>query len=118
MKKITIIFRHAPHGSAKGREGLDFALLSASFEQEVSLIFVDEGVLNLLPQQTPEAIGAKDFLAAFKALPLYDIECVFACQQSLADYQLDESALAIPLEVKSPAEIGELLTQVDEVFVY
>ncbi|QYJ91796.1 sulfurtransferase complex subunit TusC [Shewanella halotolerans] len=118
MKKITIIFRHAPHGSAKGREGLDFALLSASFEQEVSLIFVDEGVLNLLPLQTPEVIGAKDFLAAFKALPLYDIECVYACHQSLADYQLDELALAFPLEIKSPAEIGELLTQADEVFVY
>lgn len=118
MKKITIIFRHAPHGSAKGREGLDFALLSASFEQEVSLIFADEGVLNLIPQQAPETIGAKDFLAAFKALPLYDIESVYACQQSLADYQLDESALAIPLDVKTPKEIGVLLTQADEVFVY
>ena len=42
MKKLAIIFRRAPHGSASGREGLDLALLSASFEQEVSLIFTAE----------------------------------------------------------------------------
>ncbi|MGL4834236.1 MAG: DsrE family protein, partial [Shewanella sp.] len=48
MKKICILFRSAPHGTTKGREGLDLALLSASFEQEVSLLFVDEGILHLV----------------------------------------------------------------------
>ncbi|MFV7772558.1 sulfurtransferase complex subunit TusC [Shewanella marisflavi] len=118
MKKITLIFRHAPHGSAKAREGLDFALLSASFEQEVSIIFADEGVLNLLPGQTPEVIGAKDFVAAFKALPLYDIEQVYACQQSLQDYSLTEEDAAFPVETKTPEQIATLLAQADEVFVY
>lgn len=118
MKKITFIFRTAPHGSAKGREALDLALLSASFEQEVSLIFSDEGVLNLVTDQQPELIGAKDYIATFKALPLYDIEHVYVCKQSLADFGMSRSALTIPVETMSAEDICQHLQRADEVLVF
>ncbi len=118
MKKITIIFRHAPHGSSSSREGLDFALLSASFEQEVSLIFVDDGVLNLLKDQQPTLIGARDFVSTFKALPFYDIENIYSCRLSMSERGLYEDQSLIALKLLEVDEIAEQLNQADEVFVY
>ncbi len=117
MKKICVLFRSAPHGTTKGREALDFALLSASFEQEVSLIFVDEGVLHLIKDQQSELIGGKDYLAALKALPIYDIEAVFACKQSLADFGLNHG-LSIPVTALTDEGIAAHLKAVDEVLVF
>ncbi|MCG9696649.1 sulfurtransferase complex subunit TusC [Shewanella sp. Isolate11] len=118
MKKITIIFRHAPHGNASSREGLDLALLSASFEQEISLVFADDGVLNLLKEQQPSLIGGRDFISTFKALPLYDIDNTYACKQSMNERGISESQSLIDVELLELDEIKQQLTQADEVFVY
>lgn len=95
MKKLCIIFRHAPHGTPNGREALDLAMLSASFDQQVSLIFTHDGVLNLVANQNPELIGAKDYISTFKALPLYDIDNIYVCQDSLIKFGLKNDSLAI-----------------------
>ncbi|QYJ87811.1 sulfurtransferase complex subunit TusC [Shewanella mesophila] len=118
MKKITVIFRHAPHGKANSREALDFALLSASFEQVVTLLFVDDGVLNLLPNQTPAQIGGRDFISTFKALPLYDIEDVFVCESSLTSMGLSTQDCFIAVQALSAEQIQQQLKQADEVLVY
>lgn len=118
MKKLTIVFRRAPHGTPHGREALDLALLSASFEQEVSLIFVDEGVLNLVKAQHPELVGAKDFIATFGALPLYDVDTVLACEVSLLEYGLSNTELTMNLNKVTQAEIKQHLADADEVLVF
>ncbi|MCE9678481.1 sulfurtransferase complex subunit TusC [Shewanella sp. AS1] len=117
-KKITLIFRHAPHGSAACREALDFALLSASFEQQISLLFVDEGVLNLLDAQLPELIGGRDFIKTLKALPLYEIDEVYACQDSLAKRGLNQLPASLAVDLLDTNAIKALLSQADEVLVY
>ena len=118
MKKLTIIFHRAPHGSPHGREALDLALLSASFEQKVSLIFVDEGVLNLIKNQQPELVGAKDFIATFGALYLYDIDTILACEASLREYDLDNTELTITPDKVTQSAIRQHLADADEVLVF
>ncbi|WOT06830.1 sulfurtransferase complex subunit TusC [Shewanella youngdeokensis] len=118
MKQLCIIFRQAPHGNAQGREALDLALLSASFEQEVSLIFTDEGILNLLDNQEPELIGAKDYIATFGALPMYDVDTILVCQQSMQTLAIQASDFKIDVEVCSAAKITHHLSLVDEVLVF
>lgn len=118
MKSLTILFRHAPHSTAHGREGLDLALLSASFEQTVRLIFVDEGVLHLIDNQDSELIDTKDYIATLKALPLYDIEEVYACQQSCMDLSLDPAALRFNAQPLLAKEISQQLSVANEVLVF
>ncbi len=118
MKKITIIFRQAPHGNSSSREGLDFALLSASFDQEVSLIFVDDGVLNILKDQQPMLIGTRDFVSTFKALSLYDIDNVYGCRTSMVERGISVEQSLISLTLLEVDEITQQLNQADEVFVY
>ncbi|MCF1428949.1 MAG: sulfurtransferase complex subunit TusC [Shewanella sp.] len=118
MKNICIVFRRPPHGTPHGREALDLAMLSASFEQRVTLIFVDEGVLNLVAEQSPELIGTRNYIATFKALPFYDIDDVLVCAQSLQEFGLKRSVLNIDAEIAEPELISGRLRQADEVLVF
>jgi tRNA 2-thiouridine synthesizing protein C len=118
LKKLCIVFRQGPHGSAQGREALDLALLSASFEQEVSLVFTDEGLLNLLNHQSPETIGTKDYIATFGALPLYDVDTILVCKDSMKELSLVEDDLKLVVEVCEPRMIASHFSQVDEVLVF
>lgn len=118
MKNITIVFRHPPHGNASSREGLDFALLSASFEQQVTLIFIDDGVLNLLPHQQPSQIGCRDYISTFKALPLYDIEEVWVASEAMDTYNVALTDCVIDVKRVDNPMITKQLNTADEVFVY
>lgn len=119
MKKLCIIFRTAPHGNPQGREALDLAMLCASFEQEVSLVFTDEGVLHLLPNQMPELIKAKDYISTFRALPLYDIDHVLVCHDALTEFGINQTPLNIDNALIVGKElISAQLQQADEVLVF
>lgn len=118
MKQICVIFRHSPIGNSASREGLDFALLSASFEQQVCVVFSDEAVLHLVKNQQPELVGSKDYLSTFKALNLYDIETVLVCQESAKQFGLKQDDFNFEAELASTTDIQQLLAQSDEVVVY
>ena len=112
------MFRHAPLGTTSTREGLDFAMLSASFEQQVSIIFTNEAVLHLLAGQTPEQAGSKDYVAAFKALSLYDIDTVLVCAESMHALGLQPNDLSITATLATPEVITQTLQAADEVLVF
>lgn len=118
MKHLCIVFKRAPFSHTATREGIDFAMLSASFEQQVSLVFCDEAVLHLTHDLKGELVGSKDYTAMFKAFDLYDIETVYACEQSLVDLGLTQDELAITCEVVKADKINALLQQADEVLVF
>lgn len=117
MKQIAVIFRSAPHRNARAREGLEFAMLAASLDQQVSLLFVNEGIFNLLPQQA-ELIGNKDYLATFKAVDFYDIEPVMILDTSLAEFGIAATQLSYNAEVVDQHTMQQHLQQVDEVLVF
>lgn len=73
MKRIAFVFTHAPHGSAAGREGLDALLATSAFSEDLGVFFIGDGVLQLLPEQQPQLILSRDYIATFGLLPLYDI---------------------------------------------
>ena len=76
MKNIAIIISHSPHGNAKGREALDIALALSDINH-VTLIFMDDGALHLLPNQQPDKILMRDYIATLKMVTLYDIDDLY-----------------------------------------
>lgn len=68
MKRVAFVFSSAPHGSASGREGLDALLATSALTDELGVFFIGDGVFQLLPEQRPGAILARDYIATFKLL--------------------------------------------------
>ncbi|ADN76029.1 sulfur relay protein TusC/DsrF [Ferrimonas balearica DSM 9799] len=115
---LAVVFRTAPHGSARGREGLDLLLLSASYDQQCAAVFIGDGVYQLCQGQQPGLIDAKDYIATFKALPLYDVDTVVVCAESLQQRGLTAEQLVLPVSRCTPSEIAGLLANSQQVLTF
>ena len=74
MSKIAFICRRGPHGTASGREGLDALLATSALTESLALFLLGDGVLQLVKEQSPQAILQRHYAPTFKMLELYDIE--------------------------------------------
>ena len=93
---LLVIIRHGPYSSSLARSGLDTALAMAAFGQPVALLFLGDGVLQLLPAQDSRAIGQRNVGKLLTSLPLYDIESVFIDAESAHRYRIDPEASPVP----------------------
>lgn len=85
MKKIAYIFSHSPHGTSLGREGLDLLLSISITNSNISIFFIGDGILQLMQNQNPEKIFSKNYVSAFKILPLFGIKNFYFCKESLIE---------------------------------
>lgn len=113
MKSLLIINQSSPYRSASGQESVDLAIAAANFGQQVSLLFCDDGVFQLLNRQQPKAILAKHYTKAFGALEFYDIEPIYVCQRSMALRGLSKDDLCIEVEYLSSESIQTTLANHD-----
>ena len=91
MKRVAFVFTQGPHGSSAGREGLDALLATSALSEDIGVFFIGDGVLQLLPGQQPEKIMARNYIATFGVLPLYDIENCYLCEAALRERGLQQA---------------------------
>jgi len=113
MKKYLIILQQAPFANSQSLEAVELALALAAFAQPVTLLFMAEGVLQLLANQDAELIAQRSFTKAFTGLELFDISAVYADQDALQHYKLASTQLSINPAPISSAQIAELLAKHD-----
>ncbi len=98
-KKFLYVNRKAPYGTIYALESLEVVLISAAFEQDVSLAFLDDGVYQLLKGQNTSGIGMKNFSPTYKALGDYDVTKLYVEHESLVERGLKpEDLMAITYE--------------------
>jgi len=114
-KSFLLICRRAPYGQSLAREALDVALTAATFDQQVAMLFLGDGVLQLLKGQQPAAIAQKALDKQLAALPLYDIEMVYVEAEALQQRGLALSDLALPAQALSADAIAEQINMHDVV---
>lgn len=113
VRKFLFVNRKAPYGSVYALEGLEVVLISAAFDQDVSLAFLDDGVYQLAKGQNTKAIETKNFSPTFRALEGYDIEKLYVERESLASRGLAEEDLLVDVKVVSAAEMSALMDEMD-----
>lgn len=108
MKRYLFVMRHLPHHSSHVQETLDQLLTAAAFDQRVSLLFADDGVLQLKNGQG-DAAPFKQTSAMFQALEIYGVEALYAEAESLAERGLQAADLLLPVQVVQRRAVAELL---------
>lgn len=103
-----LIHQTTPLESYNAQETLDLALALSTFNHTVQLLFIDNGVLQLLKQQ-PSICYRKDFVAVFKALSMYDIKNVYVDGSSLIQRGLTKNDLAIDVILVNKQQIITLM---------
>ncbi len=84
-KKFLFFNRKAPYGTIYAWESLEVVLISAAFEQDVSLAFMDDGVYQLVKGQDTAGIGMKNFSPTYAALGDYEITKIYVEKESLEE---------------------------------
>lgn len=94
------------------------ALAMSNFGQDVSLFFIEDGVLQLIKQQTSDKIQHKAYHKTFAALTFYDIDNIYVCQQSLLERGLTAKDLIISVTLIEPDQLTTLIGNNDQVMVF
>lgn len=118
VKKFMFVNRKAPYGSIYALESLEVVLITAAFDQDVSLAFLDDGVYQLVKGQDTKAAGMKNFSPTYRALEGYDIEKLYVERESLEARGLAEENLLVDVQVLSQAEMANLMAEQDVVLSF
>lgn len=118
VKKFAFINRKAPYGTIYALESLEVVLISAAFDQDVSLVFMDDGVYQLKKGQGTKAVGMKNFSPTYRALDGYDIEKLYVEKESLESRGLTEEDLIVDVEVLTSEEMATLMDEQDVVLSF
>lgn len=118
MKKFMFVNRKPPYGTIYALESLEVVLIAATFDQDVSLVFVDDGVYELVKGQNSKAIGLKNFSPTYRALDGYDVEKLYVERESLDARGLSEKDLLVPVQVLSSTEMADLMSEQDVVLSF
>ena len=99
-------------------EGLEVVLITAAFDQDVSLVFTDDGVYQLMKGIDTKGIEVKDFSKTYRALEGYDIEKLYVDQVSMDARGLTEDDLIVDVTVLSADEMANLMAEQDVVISF
>ena len=115
IKRFMYVNRRAPYGTIYALECLEVVLVAAAFDQDVSVVFVDDGVCQLKKNQDTAEIGMKNFSKTYGALDDYDVEKIYVEKESLEDRGLTADDLVIPVQVLAADKLREVMAQQDVV---
>lgn len=111
VKKIMHVVRRAPHGSIYSYEGIEMILIMGAFEQDITVVFIDDGVYTLLKNQDTQGIGIKGFANTWRALDGYDIEKLYVDRQSMEERGLHPDDFVVDVEVMTSEALGTLMKE-------
>jgi tRNA 2-thiouridine synthesizing protein C len=132
VKKFLYLNRKAPYGTIYAWESLEVVLIGAAFDQEVRLMFVDDGVYQLTKGQDTAGIGMKNFSPTYRTLGDYEVKSIYVDRDSLEsrgltqddlvqiaweDWETEEEIENI-VEVVDAARVSELMEESDVIFSF
>lgn len=118
IKKFLYVNRKAPYGTVYALESLEVVLIGAAFEQDVSLVFMDDGVFQITKGQDTAGVEMKNFSPTYRALEMYDVEKLFVEKESLDTRGLTEDDLLVPVEVMTSEQIRDLMEDQDVILSF
>jgi len=132
IKKFMYLNRKAPYGTIYAWESLEVVLIGAAFDQEVNLMFLDDGVYQLTKGQDTKGIGMKNFSPTYRTLGDYEVKNIYVDRDSLQargltqddlvqiaweDFETEEEVENI-VEVIDSDRVRELMAEADVVFSF
>lgn len=103
MKRVLYLIRRRPGPLAD--ETIDMALVSGVFEQATSVLFMDDGVYQLL------GLGGRR--SSVKALPTYDVRNIHVAAESLTARGIAQDGIDLDVQVVDQAAIRGLVAEHD-----
>jgi tRNA 2-thiouridine synthesizing protein C len=114
-----VVFRTAPYGTIYSFEGLENVVMMAAYEQDLTVVFVGDGVLALKKGMDGSATGIKDFSPTFKALePVYEVEKIYIDRVSMEERGLTPEELIIQPETIEADQVEKMMEEQRNLMIF
>lgn len=115
---LLIVIRSAPHAGIRLRESLDALLVGAAFGRAVVPLFMGQGVLALLPDQTPGAPGQKSTLPIIRMLEMYDVDTLYLAERDAAVRGLSQTDFVTSAKTLDTGQVQALYHSAKHVLTF
>jgi len=126
MKSFLFVNRKAPYGTIYALEILETILISAAFEQTVSVVFIDDGVFQIKKGHDTADLGMKNFSPTYGIIEMEkedaeedeDVDYVWRIiveKESMETRGLTPDDFKIDVEVLSSEELAAVMEEHDVV---
>jgi len=116
--KLMVVFRTAPYGAIYSFEGLENVLIMGAYDQDVSVLFIDDGVLAIKKGMDNSGTGIKDFSPTFRALEAYDIEQIYIDKSSMESRGLTMEDFVIEPQVIEADAVEKMMEEQKNFFMF
>jgi len=116
--KVLYVITRGAYSNSNGQEALDAMLVGASFDLEVSVLFIHDGVFQLKRNQDVGLSRFKEFTKAYKALEDFGIENIYIDQLSMSARGLTETELMCDVMQIDSQAIRDLIADNAKVFTF
>ncbi len=118
IKKCLYVNRRAPYGTSYALEAIDMVLIGSAFDQDISLLFIDDGLFQLKKGQDTADVEIKNHSPAYRAFEMYDVEKIYVSKEAMAARGLKRADLLVDVELLSDSRIKELMDEHDIIFSF
>jgi len=115
VTKLLCIISQPPYANAHTLELLEAAMVGAVFDCHVTLLFRDDGIWSLLKNQNADVLQQRTLSKVLLALPSYDIEEIFVCDDSLSTRNLAASDITDGVKTLDYQAQSDLISTQDAV---
>lgn len=126
VKTFMFLNRKAPYGTIYALEVLEAVLISAAFEQNANIVFVDDGVYQIKKGQDTKGVNMKNFSPTYRIIEEEkndadedeDMDMVWRIiveKDSMEARGLTPDDFIVEVEVLSTEELSQLMDEQDVV---
>ena len=118
--KVAFLFTSPPYGSSRSREGIDALLAMSNYvaEEEILIVFMHDGVFNLLANQQARSLLQKDHTKTFKLIDLYELNHCYLAQESIIERGLTKANWLINAQISPITELFSMLSQAEKILKF
>ena len=116
IKKYLFALRKSSYSGLYVQEMMDIILTTAAFEQDVTILLLDDAVFHLKNHQNAINSAYKNTATLFSILPTMDVDAIFVETQSLLERGLSADMLTLSVQEVSREDITPFMSQFDIVF--
>ena len=115
---IVFLIKSAPAGSQANQAAVDTMLTAAAFERNIVVVFMDDGLYQLLATKDLAAPSNKSVSKSLPALSLYDIDKVYSHKPSQQRLGLEADQFVISVESIENEALKQLVADAEQVMVF
>ena len=111
-RPVLLLFRRPPYGTVFPAEGLRMAEALLAFQMPLKVVFLEDGIFNLVKGQGNKTLGFGDLGSAFAGLTSFGLQELLVVQEDLSDRRVRlEDLVQGPIRAIRTTELRALIDE-------